>query len=64
MCEKTFFSQVEYLLKWQGFSDEYNTWEPEDNVFCEDLLKEYNKIHGSPYENNVDKKGNPYCFFE
>lgn len=36
------FSQVEYLLKWEGFSHDDNTWEPIENI-GKDLIEAFER---------------------
>src|SRR5487761_1760216 len=37
--------QLQYLLKWKGYPESDNTWEPVDMIHAPDLVKQYERRH-------------------
>ena len=45
MClnRNTIDGKIEYLLKWNGYDESHNTWEPEVNLLCPTLIPNFEK---------------------
>ena len=35
--------KVQYLIKWKGYANSENTWEPIENLYCTDLIEKFEK---------------------
>ena len=46
---------VKYLIKWKGYEDSGNTWEPIGNLYCDDLIEEFEKTLGDETKNEFQE---------
>jgi len=47
---------VEYFIKWEGFDDSENTWEPARNLNCPEMISDFeNKLKKQKNEKDHDK---------
>ena len=52
----------EYLIQWKGYDPIHNSWEPEENLSCPDILSAYKArqssiLHGDPEPRAAEIRG-------
>ena len=45
--------QVQYLIRWKGFSEAHNSWEPVSNIHADELIKEFYKRYPKAIRNVI-----------
>ena len=51
LCVRRHRRQVQYLIRWKGFSEVHDSWEPANNVHVEELIEEFYKKYPKAIRN-------------
>lgn len=54
-CFFLLLTQVQYLIKWEGYSEADSTWEPASNLDCDELVNEFEAKHKKDKERRTTK---------
>ena len=52
--------QVQYLVRWKGFSEAHDSWEPATNIHADELVQEFYKRHPKAIRNTITQTPNYY----
>lgn len=53
--KRTKGGKTEYLIKWEGYPDSENTWEPDENLDCPDIISAFEEKLKSKKDNKRKK---------